>query len=249
MIQNRLLPRSQEEADLFCVQANEGNRGAQSALNNCIAEVNRLRRAGREVPPSLSYVSSVFDRMVSTPSWRKINAQQCQKRNPRNKKKGRGQLPVGLGGIRRPHPPGFTHLVQKDQSIAKRMWQNDDSNSFLAGYILRNEETFDSFYQQHPYVQYVNGSVSPIDLCSLRVYLNLRPMVALGLSTLHLARIRFQVVLAELLASPGEYAFLRQQYSLVGPPTWSPQPFDGVIHNIDTLGMARFLTSVGFSVR
>ena len=102
------------------------------------------------------------------------------------------------------------------------MWRNDDTNFFLADYILRNEDTFNSFYQQHPFLQYVNGSVSLMDLRSLRVYLNLRPMISLGLSTLHLARIHFQVVLAELLASPGEYAFLRQRYSITGPLTWSP---------------------------
>ena len=249
VIHSRSLPQAQEEADLFFARANNSDRDALAALNNSIAEVNRLQRAGHEVSHSLKYVMSVFDQMESTLLWRKLDTQQQQKRNPKSKRKGRGQLPLGLGGVQRPHPPGFMHLVPKDQSSTEQMWRNNDTNAFIAAYILRNEDTFDSFYQPHPYLQYVNDSVSLTDIQSLRVYLNLHPMVSLGLSTLHLARIHFQVVLVELLASPGEYAFLGERYSLTGPLTWSPRPFDGVIHNLDTLGVAQFLTSVGFSVR
>ena len=36
------LPRTQEEADLYFAQADEGNTSAQSALNKCIVEYNRL---------------------------------------------------------------------------------------------------------------------------------------------------------------------------------------------------------------
>ena len=119
VILRRSLPQSQEEADLYFTMADDGDENAQSALNNSIVEVNRLRRTGHDVPHSLNYVASVFDRMESTPSWRRIDAQQRQKKNPKTKKKGRGQPPLGLGGIRRPHPPGFTHLVPKDQSITE----------------------------------------------------------------------------------------------------------------------------------
>ena len=63
------LPRSQEEADLYFVQADSGNTSAQSALNRCIVEYNHLRKEGHRTPIAIEYIMSVFNRMVSVPLW------------------------------------------------------------------------------------------------------------------------------------------------------------------------------------
>ena len=70
------LPRAQEEADLYFMQADEGNMSAQSALNKCIVEYNCLRKGGHRPSHALKYVMSVFNRMVMAPLWRRNDARQ-----------------------------------------------------------------------------------------------------------------------------------------------------------------------------
>ena len=70
------LPRTQEEADLYFTQADEGNTSAQSALNKCIVEYNRLRKGGHRPSHVLEYVMNVFNHMVMAPLWRRNDARQ-----------------------------------------------------------------------------------------------------------------------------------------------------------------------------
>ena len=60
-------PQSQEEADLYFVQANNGNTTAQSALNKYIIEYNHLQKEGLHTPHAIEYVMSMFNHMVSAP--------------------------------------------------------------------------------------------------------------------------------------------------------------------------------------
>ena len=74
------LPQSQEEVDLYFAQADSGNTSAQSTLNRCIVEYNRLQKEGNRTPIAIEYVMSVFNRMVSVPLWRRNDARQRQQR-------------------------------------------------------------------------------------------------------------------------------------------------------------------------
>ena len=127
------------------------------------------------------------------------------------------------------------------------MWMNSDTNHFITRSILYNRENFDQFYQQHQTIRFENGSVSIMDLHSLRLYLNLRPRDPLGLSSLHATRTRFQLVLAELIATPREYSALQVRYSLVPCSNWAPRSFDSTISNLTTLEVAWFLSDIGLS--
>ena len=195
---------------------------------------------------------SVFNRMVTAPLWRRNDARQQQQRQGKlNRGPKRPQQRTNPEGsqtseVQRPHPPGF-NLVPRELSTPMRMWMNGNTNHTFATYILHNRENFNQFYQQHHAVCFKSGSVSITDLCSLRLYLNLHPRDLLGLSSLHAARTRFQLVLAELLATPRELSALHVRYTLVPCNDWALRPFDGAISNLTTLEVARFLSEVGLS--